>query len=225
MTSAFTGALRGTALAGILLALAAYSVFSGAPGALAQESPRPAATPITEELRALYIGAPSPAVASREALTSAIHQARKAKFNAVILQARALADAYYLSETEPTAFSLPPRFTDPLQVALAESVEKLDARGQTQPKVKVIAALELLRAHSRDVSSAPQKGSILTRQPNWVTFDVENKAIDEEGFLYLDPALPEVQEYLVSIVKELVTRYPVDGVLLDGLRYTGTQAR
>ena len=40
----------------------------------------------------------------------------------------------------------------------------------------------------------------------------------------LDPGSPDVQEYLVSIVRELVTDYPIDGVHWDYIRYTQTDA-
>ncbi len=40
----------------------------------------------------------------------------------------------------------------------------------------------------------------------------------------LDPGSPDVQEYLVSIVRELVTNYPIDGINWDYIRYTSTDA-
>jgi len=36
----------------------------------------------------------------------------------------------------------------------------------------------------------------------------------------LDPGSPDVQDYLVSIVRELVSRYPIDGINWDYVRYT-----
>lgn len=40
----------------------------------------------------------------------------------------------------------------------------------------------------------------------------------------LDPGSPEAQEYLVSIVRELVTNYEIDGINWDYIRYTQTDA-
>jgi hypothetical protein len=41
----------------------------------------------------------------------------------------------------------------------------------------------------------------------------------------LNPALPEVQEYQLSILEELVTLYPdLDGIVLDRVRYDGVEA-
>ena len=41
---------------------------------------------------------------------------------------------------------------------------------------------------------------------------------------YLDPGSPDVQEYLLSIVRELVTNYPIDGIHFDYIRYVQTNA-
>lgn len=59
--------------------------------------------------------------------------------------------------------------------------------------------------------------------------DLENNKIDEiyskfirrrkvEGY-YLSPASPEVQKYLLDLLKELILKYPIDGVHLDYFRY------
>src|SRR5690606_36229075 len=44
------------------------------------------------------------------------------------------------------------------------------------------------------------------------------------GHYVLDPGSPEVQEHLVSIVRELVTNYPIDGINWDYVRYTQVDA-
>ena len=44
------------------------------------------------------------------------------------------------------------------------------------------------------------------------------------GSYNLDPGSPEVQEYLISIVRELVTNYAIDGINLDYIRYLDTNA-
>jgi hypothetical protein len=44
------------------------------------------------------------------------------------------------------------------------------------------------------------------------------------GKYTLDPGSPDVQEYLISIVRELVTDYEIDGIHWDYIRYTDTDA-
>lgn len=38
---------------------------------------------------------------------------------------------------------------------------------------------------------------------------------------YLDPAVPAVQRHVLTVVEELLQRYPVDGIHLDYVRYAG----
>lgn len=45
-----------------------------------------------------------------------------------------------------------------------------------------------------------------------------------DGKYVLDPGSPDVQEYLISIVRELVTNYAIDGINYDYIRYTVTDA-
>ena len=44
------------------------------------------------------------------------------------------------------------------------------------------------------------------------------------GFYHLDPGSPEVQEYLISIVRELVVNYEIDGIHWDFIRHLSRDA-
>jgi len=43
--------------------------------------------------------------------------------------------------------------------------------------------------------------------------------IKDKATMFLNPALPEVQDYEVAILKEVVSKYAVDGIMLDRTRY------
>ncbi|HAE86848.1 TPA: hypothetical protein DCG86_02360 [Candidatus Marinimicrobia bacterium] len=63
-------------------------------------------------------------------------------------------------------------------------------------------------------------GPVLTRHPDWML--KSNNPDDhtaEDGKLFLNPAHPGVQDYLMDMMKELVETYDVDGVHLDYIRY------
>jgi len=70
---------------------------------------------------------------------------------------------------------------------------------------------------------------VLSRHPEWVTYDYKGRPMTEyseteikenllEGYC-LDPAIPEVKEYTRSIVEDIISRYQVDGIHLDFIRY------
>jgi uncharacterized lipoprotein YddW (UPF0748 family) len=72
----------------------------------------------------------------------------------------------------------------------------------------------------------PSGNATLSAHPEWVMVPEGNMGTTVPiGTDYtLDPGSPDVQEYLMSIVRELVTNYPIDGINWDYIRYTQTDA-
>ncbi|MCS6814410.1 MAG: family 10 glycosylhydrolase, partial [Cyanobacteria bacterium] len=63
-------------------------------------------------------------------------------------------------------------------------------------------------------------GPVIAANPSWANYDNQGKlAPPGQPKPFLDPANPEVRNYLLSLFKEIVTRYPVDGLQLDYIRY------
>ncbi len=63
-------------------------------------------------------------------------------------------------------------------------------------------------------------GPVLSQHPDWAITDHEGSRFHySSGKVFLDPANPEVQEYLLSLVTELATNYKIDGIHLDYIRY------
>lgn len=69
-------------------------------------------------------------------------------------------------------------------------------------------------------------GPILQRHPEWAELDQDGQPFSNwrYGTAWLCPALPAVREYLLAVLAELVTRWPVDGVHLDYIRYNEEEA-
>jgi uncharacterized lipoprotein YddW (UPF0748 family) len=63
-------------------------------------------------------------------------------------------------------------------------------------------------------------GPVLAANPDWAGYDNRGELIPPgQGKQFFDPANPQVREYLLSIYKEIVTKYDVDGLQLDYIRY------
>ena len=63
-------------------------------------------------------------------------------------------------------------------------------------------------------------GPILSAHPSWAGYDNHgNLIIPGQTKTFLDPANPEVRQYLQNLLSEIVTRYDVDGIQLDYIRY------
>ncbi len=74
----------------------------------------------------------------------------------------------------------------------------------------------------------PPGNSYLADRPEW--FMVSQADLHAgtpapiDGAYTLDPGSPDVQEYVVSIVRELIAHYPIDGINFDRIRYQQTDA-
>jgi uncharacterized lipoprotein YddW (UPF0748 family) len=62
-------------------------------------------------------------------------------------------------------------------------------------------------------------GPLLSVHPEWANRSQTGEIYTPEGKPFLDPANPLVQDYLLKLYREIVTRYKVDGIHLDYIRY------
>lgn len=145
-----------------------------------------------------------------------VDELARSPFDSIAIQVRAFGDAYYTSDIVPRALGLSAKF-DPL----AEVIKGL--KSARQPK-KVYAWIELYRVANVNRAIPLPPDHILKQHPEWLSRNAKFQSEDGDGNQYLEPGLDAVQEYMESIVAELMTRYPqLDGVLLDGIRYPGLE--
>lgn len=63
-------------------------------------------------------------------------------------------------------------------------------------------------------------GPVLSAHPEWANIDNKGRRQHiNDGKFYLDPANKEARSYLLGIVNEITSRYQVDGLQLDYIRY------
>lgn len=135
--------------------------------------------------------------------------AAQMKMNAIIFQVRPACDALYASKIEPWSEYLtgrmgqaPAPFYDPLEFAIAEAHK----RG-----LELHAWFNPYRAHHFKTVSAISADHISKTQPQLVR---------EYGrYLWLDPGEPEVQDYSLRVVMDVLKRYDVDGIHFDDYFY------
>lgn len=94
---------------------------------------------------------------------------------------------------------------DPLQVM----VEEAHRRGMEIHPVVVVFM----------VGSKSDPGPIVAAHPDWVELDRNGQQVSTYDLIWVSPALPEVQDYLAGVFRELVSRYDIDGLQLDYIRY------
>lgn len=140
-----------------------------------------------------------------------IRNCAEAGFNTVLFQVRGNGTSFYRSNYEPWADELggsDPGF-DPLELACNEA----HARNmQLHAWVNVMPAW-------RGTKPPANPDQLYNRRPEWFWYDQhgERQALSS-FYVSLNPCLPEVREYLVEVFRDIVARYPVDGLHLDYIR-------
>lgn len=94
-----------------------------------------------------------------------------------------------------------------------------------QHGLKVHAWVQVFFAGNQD-ENIETYGPILKHYPQWRNVQRRHIGTDhpmpsdvEPGHYFLDPANPEVQDFLDKLISEMLTLYPLDGLNLDYIRY------
>jgi uncharacterized lipoprotein YddW (UPF0748 family) len=159
------------------------------------------------ELRGVWLtNVDSHVLDSREAIAEAMQFLADHHFNIVFPVVWNDALTLYPSVVMDSLFGAPisPRFSgrDPL----AEVIEEAHQRG-----IAVVPWFE----YGFAASYQKQGGHLLAKNPHWAARDKDGKLLTKNGFEWLNGFHPEVQDFLLALVKEVVRKYPVDGVQGD----------
>jgi len=142
-----------------------------------------------------------------------VREADEAGFDALVFQVRGAASTLYPSQLEPRAPELAgmPADHDPLEVAVHEA----RARG-----LELHAWINCVPSWWGSVP--PEDSShVYHAHPEWHWYDQrgERQAFSEDFYVSLNPCLPAVREHVIGVCEELVTRYALDGLHLDYIRF------
>ena len=140
-------------------------------------------------------------------LSAILDNLQKHNFNTVLFQVRARGEMFYDSKIEPMAsIVISGEYGKPKFDPLAFAIEECHKRGMELHAWMVTYPLGLDK-HVRSLGAR----SITKKNPS-----ITKKY---KGEWFLDPGNPKTDDYLLSIVKEIVTKYDVDGIHFDYIRY------
>ena len=143
----------------------------------------------------------------KEELVEILDKLKEANFNTVLFQARTRGDVLYKSDIEPYNSILTGKSgKDPGYDPLAFAIEECHKRG-----MECHAWMVTIPLGGRKHVASLGKQSVTHRQPKI--------CVPYKREYFLNPGNPKTKEYLMSLVKEVVERYDVDGVHFDYLRY------
>lgn len=157
---------------------------------------------------------------SKSDIQKMLADAEKAHITDLFVQVRGRADAYYKSDLVPIAEGLDGSF-DPLEYLLARS-----------GKFKVHAWVNVFYLWSAETNPSSNEHLLFTR-PQWSAVSSSGVSMTEEGLkslkeknkegYFISPANDEFQEYFLTVIDEIVSRYKIDGIHFDYIRYAGAE--
>ena len=199
----FSSLLKRSALAAVLLAIAALPMSSG----------------VKREVRSVWMAtvwaldwpsSTSSTTAQKNEMVKYLDVLQKNNFNAVYFQVRTMSDAFYKSSYEPwSSYLTGTRGKDPGWDPLAFVVEECHKRG--------------MESHAWVNPYRFSTGS------NWST--AQDQALKSAGMLLaytksdvktttiLNPGLESVRKRIVDVCKEIISNYDVDGLVFDDYFY------
>lgn len=150
-----------------------------------------------------------PVEQQKKELKAMMDRAKSLNMNAIILQVRPAADAFYHSPFEPWSVYLtgkqgkaPEPFYDPLKFAVKEA----HLRG-----LELHAWFNPFRAYHPSADGELAPDHIKNLHPEMV--------VQYGSYYWLDPGQERVQQYSINIIADVVRRYDIDGVHLDDYFY------
>lgn len=187
---------------------------------------------VQDDVRGLWVLRST--LTSPERIDELIRSAVDGGYNTLLVQVRGRGDAYYASRIDPRADDLrtQPAGFDPFDLTIARA-HKAGLKVHAWFNVNLVAS----------ATTVPQTpGHIVVRQPDWLMVPralagplsrlnprsegylsqlarwTRSQSATVEG-LFLSPIPEASQQYTLSVVRDLLDRYPVDGLHLDYIRY------
>lgn len=144
-----------------------------------------------------------------------IERCATAGFDTVFFQVRGNGTVFYPSTLEPWAeefgFQAPEPFFDPLLVA---------CQSARQHGIRLHAWVNAVPGWRGEQAPAHPE-QLYNARPEWFLYDQDNRrqSLRPRYYVALNVALPEVRDHITAICTEVVTRYPVQGLHLDYIRF------
>lgn len=162
----------------------------------------------TSAIRGVWLtNVASDALMSKENIEAAVSTCASLGFNSIFVVTYNDGYTLYPSEIAKTVSGKPihPDFEgrDPLKEVIAAAHHH---------NIKVFAWFEFgfASAH-KDASGGP----ILQRNPAWASRDIKGNITEKNGFYWLNPFHPGVQDFVMEMIAEVVLHYDVDGIQGD----------
>lgn len=169
----------------------------------------------TAQFRAFWVDAWHSGFENSTATQSMVNYAVACHANAIFVEVRKRGDAYYVSSYEPKGTGVTPTSG---YDCLADICTKAHAAG-----LQVHAWVVVSRVWTDTVAPpVTTPNHVFNAHPEWFSLTNAGAKFDSVNDSFLDPGVPDVENYTNDVVMQIVNNYPIDGLILDYIRYPGT---
>jgi uncharacterized lipoprotein YddW (UPF0748 family) len=183
------------------------------------------------EVRALWVQRAS--LASPGHVIAAVDRAKSGRFNTLIVQVRGRGDAYYISrhEPRPALLATQPASFDPLEL-MVERAHRAGLKVHAWVNVNLISDAEPPPARKHIVYLHPEwlmvprplaeyLGRMNPRAPQYLRTlsEYARARSDRVEGIFLSPIHQGAVEHVTKVIADIVSRYDVDGLHLDYIRF------
>jgi uncharacterized lipoprotein YddW (UPF0748 family) len=189
------------------------------------------ARPSSSEVRALWVQRGT--LASAPGIIAAVNMAQHGGFNTLIVQVRGRGDAYYDSRHEPRSALLAnqPSAFDPLAL-MVERAHRAGLKVHAWVNVNLVSDAEPPAARRHLVYLHPEwlmvprplaedLGRMNPRDPRYLRrlSEYARARSDRVEGIFLSPIHKGAADHVTKVIGDIVTRYDVDGIHLDYIRF------
>lgn len=176
------------------------------------------------QMRAFYV--PTFSITSEAACNAVIDFALSYDYNAIFVQVRARADAYYYPNREDSTYPNPePRLQlyniNPSDLDILQLF--IDRCHNATPRREVHAWLTTYNTWNRSADPT-SPNHVLNSHPEWITENRAGTTYTYTNDAPLDPGIPAVKNYLYNVFMDVVRNYDIDGIHFDYIRLLGTDS-
>ena len=176
--------------------------------ALPALTPTPVYADTRPELRAFWVDGFNDGFKTPAQCDTLLARLRAMHCNAVFVQMRKRADAYYDTHYEQWAKDNPDHF-DALEYLCQHAHEA------GKPRIQVNAWINACA-----IGGNPSAGALAKVHPEWLSISDNGADFDKEA-TKIDPGNPAAAEWTVRVYTDVVRHYDVDGIHMDFIRYGG----
>ena len=170
------------------------------------------------EWRALWIDGWHSGMWTYGQIDTMLTNAQTGHYNVIVPQIRKKADALYISH-----YGGPSGTGEPMYSGVESGLDPLAYMIQQAHAVGIQVHPWVCTHRCPTTAGLTPEDWFYTSHNNWLTKNSGGSLVNIDGY-WLDPGVPDGEEYTVNVMLDIVSHYEIDGIQWDRIRYPGADS-